>query len=205
MIRCQQGEQRLRATQTTETTTAMRHATKQTTSGLASARALGSLAGAVMALVMLACPGPARAADFEKGTTNLSVSVGFGSAAGESYYSIGAGIGYWLVNGLGAGISAETRRGLEPDLTKITPWLEYSFGLSPGIRPYVGAFYRHTAVSGFDDYETWGYRGGFYFRAGRNAWAYAGLVQEELIDCNGQPVTVSCSDTYSEIGVVFSF
>lgn len=174
-------------------------------SGFASARRLGSLAGALMACVVLAWPGPAPAADFEKGTTNLSVSVGFGSAAGESYYSVGAGIGYWLVNGLGAGVSAETRQGLEPNLTKITPWLEYSFGLSPTVRPYVGAFYRHASVSGYDDYETWGYRGGLYFRAARNVWAYAGLVQEELIDCNGQPATVSCADTYSEAGVVFSF
>ncbi len=183
----------------------MRHERKQTAFGCAPASALGSVAGAVMAVVLLACPGPAHAADFERGTTNLSVSLGFGSAGGESYYSIGAGIGYWLVNGLGAGLSAETRQGLEPDLTKITPWLEYSFGVSPSVRPYVGAFYRHTSVSGFDDYQTRGYRGGLYLRSGRNVWAYAGLVQEELIDCNGQPATVSCSDTYSEVGVVFSF
>lgn len=183
----------------------MRHKTKRTAFGFASASALGSVASTVMLFVTLAGAGPARAADFEKGTTNLSVSVGFGSAAGKSYYSIGAGIGYWLVNGLGAGLSAETRQGLEPDLTKITPWLEYSFGVSPGVRPYVGAFYRYTSVSGFDDYETWGYRGGLYVRTARNAWAYAGLVREEPIGCNGQPPTVSCSDTYSEVGIVFSF
>jgi hypothetical protein len=158
-----------------------------------------------MLLATLAWPDTARAVDFEKGTTNVLLSVGFGSAAGDSYYSIGAGIGYYLFNGFAAGISAESRQGLEPDLTKVTPWLEYAFGLSPTVRPYVGAFYRHTSVSGYDDYETWGYRGGLYVRAGRNVWGYAGLVQEELIDCNGLPATVSCSDTYSEVGVVFSF
>jgi hypothetical protein len=183
----------------------MRHETKQPAFGFASTHALGSVASAVMLLATLAWPDTARAVDFEKGTTNVLLSVGFGSAAGDSYYSIGAGIGYYLFNGFAAGISAESRQGLEPDLTKVTPWLEYAFGLSSTVRPYVGAFYRHTSVSGYDDYETWGYRGGLYVRAGRNVWGYAGLVQEELIDCNGLPATVSCSDTYSEVGVVFSF
>lgn len=183
----------------------MRHKAKQPGFGSPSNHALGSLAGAVMLLATLAWPAPAGAVDFEKGTTNLSLSVGFGSAAGESYYSIGAGIGYYLFNGLGAGVSAETRQGLEPDLTKVTPWLEYSFGLSPTVRPYVGAFYRRTSVSGYDDYNTWGYRGGLYVRAGRNVWGYAGGVHEELMDCDNRPATVSCSDTYSEVGVVFSF
>lgn len=184
----------------------MRAQTRRLLFAYAPRRAHGSRAGAVMLLVAtLAWSVPARAADFEQGTTRLSVSLGFGSAAGESYYAIGAGIGYYLINGLGAGVSAETRRGLEPDLTKITPWLEYSFAVSPTVRAYAGAFYRHTAVSGYDNYETWGYRGGLYFRTGRNVWAYAGLVHEQLIDCDGRPATVSCSDTYRELGAVFSF
>ncbi len=168
-------------------------------------RALGWLAGAFLVAAAVAWPGAARAADFEKGTTNLSVSLGFGSADGDDYYSIGAGIGYYLFNGFAAGVSAETRQGLEPDLTKLTPWLEYAFALSATLRPYVGAFYRRTSVSGYDDYDTWGYRGGLYLRAGRNVWGYAGAVHEELMDCGDRPVSVSCSDTYSEVGIVFSF
>jgi hypothetical protein len=183
----------------------MRNATKQTACDFPSIHTLRSRAGAIMLLAALAWPGAARAVDFEKGTTNVLLTVGFGSAAGESYYSIGAGLGYYLINGLGAGVSAEARQGLDPDLTKVTPWVEYSFGVSPAARPYLGAFYRRTYVSGYDDFDTWGYRGGLYVRAGRGVWGYAGLVQEELIDCKGLPSSVSCSDTYSELGVVFSF
>jgi len=45
---------------------------------------------------------------FAKGRMGVSVYLGGGTAGSESYYTFGAGLSYYLVNGLWLGVSGET-------------------------------------------------------------------------------------------------
>jgi len=142
---------------------------------------------------------------FAQGRMGVSIYFGGGQTSTDSYYTAGAGFSYYLVNGLWLGIAGETRQGIDPVLYKASPEVGYVFPLSGPVRPYVGAFYRRVWVENYQDYDTFGGRAGVNVRMGQGAWFRVGGVYESLRDCANTPVNLPCSDTYGEIGVLFSF
>jgi hypothetical protein len=167
-----------------------------------------TLTAAALAAVAAFAPAPAAAADvaaaFGKGSTQVFVTAGSGYAFDQTYFVLGLGATYYLVDGLGLGLSLESWSGADPNLYKVTPSVQYVFRHVPVVKPYVGVFYRRTYVSGLSDLDSAGGRAGVYIAAGRNAYVGAGAVYEYYIDCN-TAVYGSCSSTYPELSFTIAF
>jgi hypothetical protein len=141
---------------------------------------------------------------FNRGNLSGSFFIGSGSALGNTYTTVGVGLGYMLSDGLMAGISGEAWFGNDPSIQKITPELRYTFtGMRP-VKPYVGAFASRIFYEGLDDRNAYGVRGGVYFPFSSNAALNVGLVYEKIADCN-ESTYRDCSQVYPEAGVLVSF
>jgi len=141
---------------------------------------------------------------FSKGRVHAIITAGSGSAFNETYLVLGAGVNYFLLDGLSVGVNLEAWRNADPTLTKLTPSIQYVFYQVPAIKPYIGAFYRRTYISGLDDLNSYGARAGAYLKLGRNAYLGLGGVYETYSDCR-ESVYRSCSDTYPEVSFTFAF
>ena len=144
----------------------------------------------------------AMAGPFQQGSQNVSVVAGAGSAFGDDYIILGAGYGYYLIDGLELGIDAQFWLNGDPSITKLSPQIKYVFTQPKTVKPYVGAFYRRTFTEGFEDLDSIGYRAGLYFMGQGNFFFGAGVVYEDYQDCS-ETVFTDCSNTYPEI--LFSF
>jgi hypothetical protein len=151
---------------------------------------------------------PAGAADvagvFGKGRTGFVVSGGTGYAFDQSYFVLGLGLTYYVIDGLNVGLFAESWSGNDPHFYKVTPSVQYVFYQVPVVKPYVGAFYRRTYFSSLPDINSVGGRAGAYIAAGRNAYIGGGVVYESYLDCN-KSIYRSCSETYPEISFTLAF
>jgi hypothetical protein len=151
---------------------------------------------------------PATAASvggvFSQGSAHLSVVGGSGYAFNESYLVIGAGINYYLVDGLSVGLHAEAWTGGDPGIYKITPSVQYVFYQVPHVSPYVGAFYTRTFIDHLPDLDSAGGRAGVYFAVGRSAYIGVGAVYENYLDCNKSTYR-DCSEIYPEVSISFAF
>lgn len=154
-------------------------------------------------LVLFAISLPANGAGaFLKGSSNISLIVGSGSAFNQNYTVIGAGFSHYVIDGLSLGVTAETWSGASPSITKYSPHAQYVFQ-DAQIKPYVGAFFRRTSIDGFVDLDSVGYRAGVYFNTRSDIYMSAGVVHEKYQDCN-EAVFISCSDTYPEVVLSFA-
>ena len=152
---------------------------------------------------------PARAADvaglFARGRTGFIISGGTGYAFNQSYFVLGLGLNYYVIDGLNVGLSAESWTGNDPHFYKVTPSVQYVFYQIPTVKPYIGAFYRRTYFSSnLPDINSAGGRAGVYIAAGRNAYIGGGVVYESYLDCNKTTYN-SCSETYPEISFTLAF
>jgi hypothetical protein len=141
---------------------------------------------------------------FSQGRFHFGVTGGTGYAFEESYFVLGAGASYYLLDGLSVGLFVETWSGSDPGLVKITPSVQYVFHQPRTVKPYVGAFYRRTNIEGLPDLDSVGARAGVYLQAGRNAFIGFGGVYESYLDCSEARFR-SCDSTYAEVSVTFAF
>jgi hypothetical protein len=171
---------------------------------------MSALARALLTLAVLsgALPAPAHAQQlagvFSQGRTHFYLSGGAGSSFGQSYVVIGAGLEYYLLNGLGAGLAFESWSGADPGFTTITPSVRYVFYDVRSVKPYVGAFYRRTDFGNGQSLDSAGARAGVFVQTGGKAYMGFGVTYESYLDC--QPAVYdTCSSTYPELsfGVVF--
>ncbi len=146
----------------------------------------------------------ASAGVFSKGNVHGSVIAGYGSAFNEDYAVFGLGVNYYVIDGLALGGNFETWRGGDPTLTKLTLSTQYVVYQMGSIKPYVGAFYRRTYITGLDDLNSYGGRAGVYLQMGRNAYLGLGGVYEAYQDCTESRYH-SCSNTYPEVSLTFAF
>jgi len=123
-------------------------------------------------------PGP-----FKQGKIRVGFYGGAGSTYNNTYLILGAGVGYYLLNGLEAGVDVEGWLLQDPNFWKVTPQVRYVLWQISPIRPYVGAFWRKTFVGGdfWPDYESYGGRLGIAYRKGGNYLA-VGAVYEKFTD-----------------------
>jgi hypothetical protein len=162
----------------------------------------------VAAIATIASPAPATAAEvagaFSKGSTRLVVTAGNGYAFDESYFVLGLGVSYFVIDGLNVGLSLESWSGSDPGMVKVTPSVQYVFDRIARLNPYVGGFYRRAYVNGLSDINSVGARAGVYLNVGRNAYIGMGAVYESYIDCN-KTVYPSCNETYPEVSFTLAF
>ncbi len=162
----------------------------------------------VTALLLLsALPAYASVAGglYGQGRTQVSVVGGNGYAFNKNYFIIGARVSYYVLDGLGVGLSYEKWSDNNPGITKYAPFVQYVFYQSFSfMQPYVGAFYRRTAVDGLPDIKSFGERAGINISSGHNAYISFGFVQEVYLDCQ-ESVYQSCRETYPDFGITFGF
>ena len=144
------------------------------------------------------------AGTFSKGRTHFFITGGSGYAFDETYFVLGLGVSYYLLDGLSAGLAFESWSGSDPSMYKITPSLTYVFYQAQTVKPYVGAFYRRTNVDGLPDIDSAGGRAGGYFQAGRNTFIGFGVVYESYLDCSSS-VYRKCDSTYPEFSITIAF
>jgi hypothetical protein len=171
---------------------------------------LATLALVLLCAATLAGMQPAAAqsvgagAAFSKGRTHLVISGGTGYAFDDTYFVIGAGASYYVIDGLSVGLGLEYWSSGSPTMYKVTPSVTYVFYKVPTVKPYVGAFYRRAYIDGLPDLNSAGGRAGAYVEAGRNTYVSLGAVYETYLDCKTS-IYRKCENTYLELGVTFAF
>lgn len=142
---------------------------------------------------------------FSQGRTSIAVSAGNGYAFDNSYLVLGASATYYVVDGLGVGLSLENWSGGSPLITKYAPLVQYVFYRTSPVKPYLGGFYRHTNVSGLPSIDSVGARAGIYYSSsGSNGYVGLGLVYESYLDC-ANSIYSPCTSAYPEISLTFVF
>lgn len=165
----------------------------------------GSIAAAIAACVF-SLPAHAQqvAGVFGKGRTHFVVTAGSGSAFDENYLVLGVGVSYYLFDGFSAGLAYESWTGSDPNMSKITPSVQYVFYQVQTIKPYVGAFYRRTNIDNLPNLDSAGARAGVYVEAGRNLYIGIGAAYESYFDCKNS-IYRKCDSTYAEATFTFAF
>jgi len=144
------------------------------------------------------------AGPFAKGRKRIGLYGGYGTSFNRNYGIVGAGFGYYVADGLEAGLDYENWFGTSPSVNKVTPQLRYVLWKADPIKPYVGAFWRHTWLgSDWPNYDSWGGRAGIAYRSGGNYLAI-GVVHERYLD-NDRLNFSDRSDTYPEVSFWLSF
>jgi len=141
-------------------------------------------------------PGP-----FAQGRKRVAFFGGLGSTLGQQYMILGAGLGYFVADGLEVGLDVEGWLLQDPGIYKLTPQVRYTFYQAGNMKPYLGAFYRKTWIDApFEDFNSWGGRAGVAYRSGRN-YVAVGVVYERFIDTVGG----DSDNIYPEISFWISF
>ncbi|MGM0577377.1 MAG: hypothetical protein ACQEXJ_16755 [Myxococcota bacterium] len=167
----------------------------------------------ICAALLLALAGEARAEDrgagpFSQGRVRISATIGSTGGFGADYIAIGVGGGYFVVDGLEAGLDAEVWVGDDPTVGRLGPQVRYVLHFVPVVKPYVGGFYKHWFVEDVpevpglgEDLDSLGVRGGFYYVLER-VFVGGGVAYERFTDC---PAFGDCSDIYPEFALSFTF
>ncbi len=156
----------------------------------------------------------AGAADpFGAGTTSVGITLGTGSVSysngtffgtyTENYYILGVNADYFVLPNLSVGVGYRGWFGGDPVINQASLPVTYYIPTHAKVRPYVGAFYRYTAIadSQYDDYSSVGGRAGVAFLF-ENGYAGFGWVQEYYLDSDNSSDTTS---GYPEAVIGFSF
>lgn len=133
-----------------------------------------------------------------------SFSASSAQGVGETYIVAGLGLGYFIANGLEAGLDGEAWVGSSPQIYKLTPGIRYVYSGFERFWPYVGGFYRRTFYEGLNDLNSYGGRYGAYMALSGNAYAGIGGVYEILAGCDEKSYG-SCTSSYPEITLSLSF
>jgi hypothetical protein len=165
---------------------------------------------ALLALV-LSFPQPGSAdvgvgagSSFGEGRMRLQVTGGPGSAFTQTYFVLGLGVNYYILQGLGLGVNFESWLGNSPGIYKLTPNVQYVFTQIPAVNPYVGAFYTRTFIDNYSDLNSVGARAGVYLPMGANVLLGLGGVYENYMDCS-ESTYHSCHDFYPQISFSVGF
>lgn len=143
------------------------------------------------------------AGPFSEGSSRVSVAFGNGRLLNKEYFIIGVGGGYYFADGFEIGLDVDMWTGDDPSIYEITPTLQYVFQSLRSFSPYLGVFYNRTYIESLPDSDAAGYRVGVYVPAGQNTYLGFGVVNSKLQDCTDTSF-VDCSDTYSELTLMFS-
>jgi hypothetical protein len=140
---------------------------------------------------------------WDRGRISLSITLASEDAFDESYFLVGAGVGYFVLTGLEVGLDGVHWFGGDPGISVLSPQLRYvAVPLGWPLLPYVGAFYTHYFIGDpFEDFDTVGARLGAVYHQGSGLIVGVGGIAERIVsDCNDD-----CTSIYPEVSVGFSF
>jgi len=124
---------------------------------------------------------------FDRGRMGISVAGGASNNFGQRYFAIGAGFGYYVLDGLELGIAAIHQFGDGPSISRVAPSIRYVaqplVGSWPLI-PYVGVFYNHWFIGdGYPDVDAVGGRAGFLYVSGSILLGLGVAVERTVSEC----------------------
>ena len=145
-----------------------------------------------------------RETPFDQGRIGFQIGVGQQTGYGHSYYSVGAGAGYFVLDGLEIGAFALHAFGSGPSISEVSPSLRYVaqplVGRSPVI-PYAAVFYNHWFVGdGLSDIDAIGARGGLIHLQGRLIIGLGIAYEHTISTC-----VSNCDAVYPDVTFGFSF
>lgn len=146
---------------------------------------------------------PGYTGPFRAGAFRFGLGIGGGGYGDQTYFILGFGAGYFLVNGLELHVDTDFWLIGEPFMATPSPGLRYVMWFVPKVHPYVGGFYRHYfSGAGYPDANSVGARGGVYLMTGRSSYFGLGVAYEHMLDDN---LFVDTDFIYPEIAFAFSF
>lgn len=141
---------------------------------------------------------------FDRGHFTISVAGGTQRALGYNYFGVGAGVGYYVLDGLEVGLFALHEFGNGPSLNQVRPSLTYVAQPLVGswpLVPYIGGFYKHWFIGEpFFDVDTFGVRAGVMYVNHRVVVGLGFAFEHVLSTCQ-----VDCDDAYPDVSVGFTF
>ena len=162
----------------------------------------------LIAFILLLSTGRARSQAgsvlFQQGSTRLSVGGGYGTFNDHGYGIVGLGAGYYVMNGLEAGMDGEAWLGAKPHIYTISPRLTYVLYQGEQWKPYIGGFYKRTFYDTLADLNSAGARAGIISPLNDHLYVSAGLVYESYFHCDKATYT-DCSLVYPELGISFAY
>jgi hypothetical protein len=144
------------------------------------------------------------AGPFRKGSIRMTLLIGSGTAYRNDYTIFGLGAAYYAADGIEVGLDGESWSGADPRIYRVSPGVRYIFYSMQTIKPYVGAFYRHSFVEGFSDRNAVGVRAGGIILSGERSYVGAGAASSVYLNCS-ETADQSCGETYAEILIGFTF
>lgn len=144
------------------------------------------------------------AGPFRQGSMRMSIMIGSGRAFQQDYTILGAGLGYYVADGIEAGVDVESWQGNDPRITRLSPQVLYVHPMAGNAKPYAGVFYRRASISQYRDLNDAGGRAGLLFLYGSKAYLGVGLAYESHLNCD-RTVYDSCADTYMELRLAIMF
>lgn len=144
------------------------------------------------------------AGPFRKGSMRMTLLIGSGTAYRNDYTIFGLGAAYYAADGVEVGLDGEAWSGADPRIYRLSPGVRYIFYSAQTIKPYVGAFYRHSFVDGFSDRNAAGLRAGGIILTGERSYVGAGVASSVYLNCS-ETADQSCGETYGEILIGFTF
>jgi hypothetical protein len=139
-----------------------------------------------------------HAGPFDQGKMSFSLIAGAGSAFNQNYTVIGAGIDYFVLDGLQLGLDAQAWMGGDRSIYKLSPQARYVLDIGDTIRPYIGVFYRKTYIQNFDNLSSVGERAGVYLQSNRKYSLSVGYVFEQYQNCDNT-IFNDCTNSYPEL------
>ena len=138
---------------------------------------------------------------FSRGSIRLTLLLGTAATHNDNYFIIGAGLGYYLLDGLEVGLDYEAWLFAKPVIQRLSPEIRYVAHMVPVIKPYVGTFYRRNFVTDYDDYNQLGVRfGAFYIPKSGRLFIGGGAVYDRVLNCDSSE-WLDCDEWYPEISV----
>lgn len=137
---------------------------------------------------------------FDRGRFGVTGYGGSQSSLDHRYFVIGAGVGYYVLDGVELGLAAAHWFGSGPSISEVAPSVRYVVqplvGTWPLI-PYVGAFYNHVFVGdALADQDTVGTRGGLLYVSGQLVLGL-GIAYERVVSA----CTTDCSLVYPDLTI----
>jgi len=168
------------------------------------------LAAILAATVLVATAGTARAqgedpepTPWDQGHISVGIVLSSQDSFGDSYFVVGGGAGFFVVDGLELGGRVVRWFGGDPGITELSPHVRYvAVPLGWPLLPYAGAFYTHYFIEDvFADADTVGARLGMLYHQGGGFTVGVGAAYERFVSsCEDD-----CSTIYPEVSIGFTF
>ncbi len=140
---------------------------------------------------------------FRGGAFRVGLGIGGGGYGDQTYFILGGGLGYFLVNGLEVHFDTDFWLIGDPFIATPTLGARYVMWFVPKVHPYLGTFYRRYVVgSGYLDADSVGARGGVYLMTGRSSYFGLGIVYEHMLQDH---LFTETDFYYPEITFAFAF